>query len=200
MDDISKNPDDILKKFSAGYMKINCYCLGFLHHRFFIFVTLLLMTIHFGYNKKQVIQALRYHFLTRPEIKILLILINVFTIMSAVLFAFNEIQPLAFLVFSLMWFILLVTIWRILPRSIYRKAQTFQDHFSMELAEEQIILENNRGSKSWSWKAFSKFVESPYFFHLYFDSRSFFLVPKDAFKNIPEIQEARKLLKEKIRK
>jgi len=70
----------------------------------------------------------------------------------------------------------------------------------MELAEEQIILENNRGSKSWSWKAFSKFVESPYFFHLYFDSRSFFLVPKDAFKNIPEIQEARKLLKEKIKK
>jgi hypothetical protein len=158
------------------------------------------MTIHFGYNKKQVIQALRYHFLTRPEIKILLILINVFTIMSAVLFAFNEIQPLAFLVFSLMWFILLVTIWRILPRSIYRKAHTFQDHFSMQLAEEQVILENNRGAKSWSWKAFSKFVESPYFFHLYFDSRSFFLVPKDAFKSIPEIQEARKLLKEKIKK
>lgn len=158
------------------------------------------MTIHFGYNKKQVIQALRYHFLTRPEIKILLILINVFTIMSAVLFALNEIQPLAFLAFSLMWFILLVTIWRILPRSIYRKAHTFQDHFSMVFDDTEVILQNDRGSKSWSWKAFSKFVESPYFFHLYFDSRSFFLVPKDAFKDIPEIQQARSLLKQKIPK
>ena len=158
------------------------------------------MTIHFGYNKKQVIQALRYHFLTRPEIKILLILINVFTIMSAVLFALNEIQPLAFLAFSLMWFILLVTIWRILPRSIYRKAHTFQDHFSMVFDDTEVILQNDRGSKSWSWKAFSKFVESPYFFHLYFDSRSFFLVPKDAFKDIPEIQQARNLLKQKIPK
>ena len=158
------------------------------------------MTIYFDYNRKQVIQALRYHFLMRPEIKTLLILINVFTILSAILFAMKEIQPLAFLVFSLMWFILLVTIWFLLPRSIYRKAQTFKDHFSMMLDDEEVVLENKLGSKSWSWKAFSKFVESPYFFHLYFDNRSFFLVPKDAFKNIPEIQEARKLMKDKISK
>jgi hypothetical protein len=158
------------------------------------------MTIHFAYNKKQVIQALRYHFLTRPEIKILLILINVFTIVSAILFALQEIQPLAFLIFSLMWFLLLLTIWKILPRSIYKKAQTFKDEFSMVIEEEEIILENKLGSKSWPWKAFSTFIESPYFFHLYFDSRSFFLVPKDAFHGIIELQEARKLLKEKIRK
>ena len=158
------------------------------------------MTIHFGYNKKQVIQALRYHFLTRPEIKILVILINVFTIASAVLFALGEIRPLAFLIFSCMWFILLLTIWRILPRSIYRKAYTFKDHFSMIFGEEAVVLENKLGSKSWAWKSFSTFVESPYFFHLYFDSRSFFLVPKDAFSGIIELQEARKLLKEKIRK
>jgi hypothetical protein len=31
------------------------------------------MRISFGYDKKQVIHALRYHFITRPEIKILLI-------------------------------------------------------------------------------------------------------------------------------
>ena len=58
------------------------------------------MTIYFGYDKKQVIQALRYHFLTRPEIKILLILVNVFAILSAVLFGFDKIQPLAFLFFQ----------------------------------------------------------------------------------------------------
>src|SRR5690349_13217579 len=105
------------------------------------------MTIHFGYNKKQVIQALRYHFLSRPEIRILIVLINIFTITSAVLFAMKKILPLAFLVFSAMWFLLLITIWRILPRSIYRKAHTFQDEFSMSLQEEEVILENRLGSK-----------------------------------------------------
>jgi len=158
------------------------------------------MTIHFGYNKKQVIQALRYHFLSRPEIRVLIVLINVFTIASAVLFAMQKIQPLAFLIFSLMWFLLLITIWRILPRSIYRKAQTFQDHFSMIIEDEEVILENRLGSKSWPWKTFSNFIESPYFFHLYFDSRSFFLIPKDAFEGIIEIQEARRMIKGKIRK
>ena len=158
------------------------------------------MTIHFEYNRKQVIQALRYHFLTRPEIRILLILINVFAILSAVLFAMKKIQPLAFLIFSFLWFVLMLMIWRVLPNSIYRKAHTFKDDFSMSFLDEQVVLENDRGTKSWSWKSFSTFLESPHFFHLYFDSRSFFLVPKDAFKDIADLQQARKLLKEKIKK
>jgi hypothetical protein len=157
------------------------------------------MTIYFGYDKKQVIQALRYHFLTRPEIKILLILVNVFAILSAVLFGFDKIQPLAFLFFSILWFVLMLVIWRILPGSIYKKAHTFQDKFSMEFADQEVVLENERGSKAWAWAAFSSFVESPHFFHLYFDARSFFLVPKDAFKDITDLQEARTLIKQKIK-
>jgi hypothetical protein len=156
------------------------------------------MTIHFGYDKKQVIQALRYHFLTRPEIKILLIMVNVFAIASGVLFALQKIQPLAFLFFSLLWFILMLVIWRILPGSIYKKAHTFQDEFSLTFQEEGVVLQNNRGTKDWSWKLFTKFLESPYFFHLYFDTRSFFLVPKDAFKDMADVQEARQMLKLKI--
>lgn len=156
------------------------------------------MTIHFGYDKKQVIQALRYHFLTRPEIKILLILINVFAIASGILFALKKIQPLAFLFFSLMWFVLMLVIWRILPGSIYKKAQTFQDEFTIIFEDDRIVLQNHRGSKDWYWTQFSKFLESPYFFHLYFDTRSFFLVPKDAFKDITDLQQVRKMLKVKI--
>ncbi|MEO5996969.1 MAG: YcxB family protein [Chitinophagaceae bacterium] len=158
------------------------------------------MTIHFGYDKKQVIQALRYHFLTRPEIKTLLVLINVFAIASGILFALKKIQPIAFLFFSLMWFLLMLVIWKILPGSIYKKALTFQDDFSMDFNDDGVVLKNKLGSKTWSWKHFSKFLESPYFFHLYFDTRSFFLVPKDAFKGISDLQKTRKMLKEKIKK
>ena len=158
------------------------------------------MTIQFGYDKKQVIQALRYHFLMRPEIKVLLILVNVFAITSAVLFALKKIQPLSFLIFSFLWFMLMLVIWRILPSSIYKKSLTFQDHFTMHFENENVVLKTVKGSKGWPWKQFSHFVESPYFFHLYFDPRSFFLVPKDSFKNITDLQEARQLLREKIGK
>lgn len=157
------------------------------------------MTISFSYDKKQVIQALRYHFLTRIEIRILLILVNVFAIGSAILFYFSIIQPLSFLFFSVLWFLLMIVIWRILPRSIYRRSKTFQDHFSMDFDENHVTLRTELGQKAWPWARFSKFVESPYFFHLYFDSRSFFLVPTDAFKDLEEKQEARRLLKSKIR-
>ncbi|HZK63821.1 MAG TPA: YcxB family protein [Puia sp.] len=158
------------------------------------------MVIHFEYDKKQVLQALRYHFISRPEIKILLILLNVFTILSAILFFMHKIQPLSFLTFSLLWFVLLITIWRLLPLSVYRKSQTFQDQFSMDLNEQEVVLQTERGSHAWQWREFSSFLESPHFFHLYFNSRSFFLVPKDAFKELDALQQARALLKEKLKK
>ena len=158
------------------------------------------MTVQFGYDKKQVLQGLRYHFINRREIKILLILINVFAIVSAVLFYFKLIQALAFLIFSLLWFVLMLIIWRILPISIYRRSATFRDQFIMHFEAERIVLETERGNQGWPWQKISHFVESPYFFHLYFDSRSFFLVPKDSFKDITDLQEIRRLLREKVGK
>lgn len=158
------------------------------------------MLIHFGYDKKQVIHALRFHFLTRPEIKVLFVLVNVFAIMSAVLFFLKKIQPLSFLLFSLLWFILMLVIWRLLPSGIYKRSHTFQDNFSMTIDEKEVVLMTERGSKAWQWKDFSSFVESTYFFHLYFDTRSFFLVPKDAFADLIALQQAREMLRNNIKK
>ena len=158
------------------------------------------MTIHFGYDKKQVIHALRFHFLTRPEIKVLFVLVNVFAILSAVLFFLKKIQPLSFLLFSLLWFFLMLVIWRLLPSGIYKRSHTFQDNFSMSIDQSEVVLMTERGSKAWQWKDFSNFVESTYFFHLYFDARSFFLVPKDAFTDLIALQEARELLRTNIKK
>ena len=54
------------------------------------------MTIYFGYEKAQVIQALRYHFISRKEIRLMLILVNVFAIASIVLYAFGKVGAMAF--------------------------------------------------------------------------------------------------------
>ena len=49
------------------------------------------MTIYFEYEKGQVLQALRYHFISRPEIRIMIILVNVFALASLVLYAMKKI-------------------------------------------------------------------------------------------------------------
>lgn len=152
----------------------------------------------FTYSKPKVLQALRYHFITRKEIKIMIILVNVFAIVSATLFFFKKISPLAFLVSSVLWFTLMLAFWFFLPNIIYKKAATFKDRFKVSLQDQHLFLENERGSKSWPWTAFTGFIESPHFFHLYFDSRSFFLIPKDAFA-VNEVNEARAFFKSKIK-
>lgn len=157
------------------------------------------MTIQFGYDKKQVLDGLRGHFFGRPEIRIMAIIINVFAILSAVLVYLKRIQPLAFVLFALLWIFLWVSIRLILPLSIYKKSATFKDTFTLTIEEEGILLQTKKGSQLWGWNVFSSFKETAYFFHVYFNARSFFLIPKDSFKDITEIQEARKVLKEKIK-
>ena len=155
------------------------------------------MTVHFSYDKKQVLQALRYHFISRKEIRLMIILVNVFAIVSAALFYFKKILPFAFLVSSFLWFALMITFWFILPGIVYRKAATFKDHFTMSFKEEGFSLGNERGSRSWEWTALTNYLETPNFFHLYFTSTSFFLVPKIAFSD-DERTEMRDLLRSKL--
>jgi len=156
------------------------------------------MRINFDYNKKEVMNGLRHHFISRPEIKILLVVVNLFTILSAVLFYMHKIRPVSFFLFSLLWFVLLVTFWSWLPGSVYNKAETFRDQFSMDFNEKEVVLHTNRGSHAWHWNDFSGFLETPFFFHLYFNSRSFFLVPKNAFPDAEALRETRNLLKRMI--
>jgi hypothetical protein len=68
----------------------------------------------------------------------------------------------------------------------------------MKFEQDSFSVGNERGSRSWPWKALSNFLETPHFFHLYFDNRSFFLVPKNAFADSDAIFNLRQLLKEKV--
>lgn len=153
----------------------------------------------FTYDKKKVIQALRYHFITRREIKVMMILVNVFALLSAGLFFFKKISPFAFLISSLLWFALMILFWFVMPYMVYRKADTFRDRFRAILNNDLFRIENERGGRSWDWTEFSTWIESPHFYHLYFTSRSFFIVPKDAFEG-DDVHEARKVFREKIGK
>ncbi len=127
----------------------------------------------------------------------MMILVNVFAIASAALFFLKKISPLAFLLSSVLWFAMMIAFWFLLPGIIYRKSATFKDRFKVTLGPSEFMIENERGSRSWPWNQFSTMMESPYFFHLYFDSRSFFIVPKTAFEG-DSVHEARKILKSKI--
>ena|ERR1700741_4461755 len=155
------------------------------------------MEFSFSYNKPEVLRGLRRHFLSRKEIRLMVIIVNVFAIASAILFALKKIRPEPFLLGSLIWIFMLLSIWYLLPYSIYRKSHTFKDRFRVVLNEDGVRLENQRGAVNWNWEQFSGYFETPEFFHLYFNSRTFFLLPKD---NIPDAgrRELRELFGRRI--
>ena len=157
------------------------------------------MQFSFAYEKKKVIQALRYHFISRREIKVMMILVNVFAITAAILFYTQKIRPEPFLLGSLIWIAMMSGVWYILPYSIYKRASTFKEKFIIQFNDENIQLDNERGYVIWEWDQFNRYFESPYFFHLYFNAKTFFLIPKE---NMGEafLHELRALLQKKIGK
>ncbi len=156
------------------------------------------MQFSFFYVKKKVIQALRYHFISRPEIRILIIVVNVFALVAAALFYFKKIGPQPFLLSSFLWIMLMITFWFVLPNTIYRRSQTFRENFIIYFFDQYVRLENERGYVDWEWSGFSTYFESPNFFHLYFTPKSFFLLPKENM-DAAFADRIREILKAKIR-
>lgn len=142
------------------------------------------------------LQALRYHFISRREIKIMMILVNVFALFAAVLYGYKLISPLPFLMSSVLWISMMFAFWIWLPLVVYKKSKTFQDEFEVSIEPHHFFINTNSGRKGWAWREFSAYYETPGFFHLYFDRKTFFLVPKNVFENDESIGEARKILKE----
>jgi hypothetical protein len=156
-----------------------------------------LMEFSFCYDKKKVIQALRLHFIAQREIKIMMILVNVFAIVSAILFYQKLIRPEPFLLGTMIWLLMLIAVWYILPYSIYKKSSTFKNEFIANLNNNSFRLDNSEGYTSWAWSQFSNFFESPYFFHFYFNKKSFFLLPKEGIAE-DILHDIRALLNEKL--
>lgn len=130
----------------------------------------------------------------------MIILVNVFAIASLFLYVTKKVTPNAFLVGSLLWIVLLVSFWFILPALVYKRAVTFRHTFSMTFTEDGFSLDHERGGKSWQWNVLNSFMESPNFFHLYFDSRSFLLVPKDGCVNKDQVHQLRQVIQSHVRK
>jgi hypothetical protein len=154
--------------------------------------------INISYNKGKVLQALRYHFFSRREIKLMMILVNVFALLAGVLYGLKLIQPLPFLMSSVLWLSMMVAYWIWLPALIYRKSKTFKDNFEVTISPQHFFIQTANGTKSWAWREFSSYYETPGFFHLYFDNKSFFLIPKDALSGQEELEEAREIFRTHI--
>ncbi len=156
--------------------------------------------LEISYNKGKVLQALRYHFISRREIKLMMILVNVFALVAAILYGFKLISPLPFLMSSVLWIAMMGAFWIWLPALIYRKSKTFKDQFTVSIDENHFTINTINAQKTWAWREFVSYYETPGFFHLYFDSKTFFLIPKEAFTEEDMLDQARRIFRERVGK
>lgn len=158
------------------------------------------MHLEFSYNRDEVLNALRYHFLQRGEIKVFrntLFLLLAFTLAG---FAYRIVTVGALVGIASMSVVIVLVFWYMLPVSIYNKAATFKDDIHLNYSEEGIVIStrNSDVQKQLSWKGFTQVVRAKNFFFLYRGKKNFFLVPTSAFKSEEAEEEFEKLANDKI--
>lgn len=139
------------------------------------------MPIPIQYQKNQVIQGLRYHFIKQTEIKSLMVFVNVYAILTAILLFYKKIRPELFLLGSLLWIVLMVFFWFLLPWLFYRRTGMFKQDWLFSFNASNATIESDHGRAEWAWSEVTRFFESPLFFHVYFAPKSFFILPKANF-------------------
>jgi hypothetical protein len=137
------------------------------------------MSIEVSYQKAQVLEALRYHFIKQPEIKTLMIVVNVYAILTGILLFLKKIRPELFLLGSVLWIVLLILFWYLMPNIFYKKTALFTYNWDFSFDNQKASLQSMQGEAAWSWEEVSHYFESPHFFHIYFGPKTFFLIPND---------------------
>ena len=126
------------------------------------------MHLEFSYNKEEVLNALRYHFLQRGEIKVFrntLFILLAFTLAG---FAYRLVTVGALICIASMVVLIVLVFWYMLPVSIYNKANTFKDDIHLNYSEEGITISTRSSEveKQLSWKNFTQLVEAKNFIFL----------------------------------
>lgn len=146
------------------------------------------------YHKSEVLQALRYHFIRKPEVRVMVVLVNVFALLSMGLFATGLASPLPFLTGTALWLFLMLAVWRGMPAAVYRRNRTFRDSFTVRLEDAHLFLSREGGSRTWAWREFSHYYETPAFFHLCFGEKGFLLLPKESMPGPEGVIRARRII------
>lgn len=156
------------------------------------------MQVKFHYDKKAVINALRFHFLNRTETKVIRILFIIIFLL-AIFGYLKDVVPYAVVVIVFLVIVMLtIVLWFILPNTIYKKARTFHEpSLELDFSEEGMSITTQMGGRRLPWQSFSRVLETAYFFYLYQNKNAFFLIPADAFTT-PQNAEFRQLLQRHI--
>ncbi len=156
------------------------------------------MQVSFHYNKPEVINALRFHFLNKGEIKALQAILILLLLFALAGFLMNIVTPAVLAAIMLMLVIVVAAFWYILPVSIYNKAATFKESIRLQYNDEGMTIGTHVGQRLVLWQNFNRVVETRDFFYLYRDAKSFFLIPTAAFRDETEKEGFTNLLKSKF--
>ncbi len=145
------------------------------------------MELQFQYDKQEVIDALRLHFMNRPEMKLFKGAFVLMIVLAFIGYGMGLVTLKMVIWIFLLSIVLILLFWYILPYTVYRNAKTFREPtISLRWTKDGITIGTKGGESSLPWTRFNQILETKQFFYLYRTNKSFFLIPANAFPDREE--------------
>jgi hypothetical protein len=152
--------------------------------------------LSFRYLEKDYVRALRAHYASTLRLTLDVVVVVVMAAGGVYLWRSPSDHWLgvASVVVSVMFALLLIAAFTIIPRLAFRREPKFGDEYSLSLSPEGIHFRTVHIDSQLQWSLYSRALIDDYSYVLYYGSRQFTIIPKRVFQSAEQQQTFEELL------
>jgi hypothetical protein len=158
------------------------------------------VNLSFRYLEIDYVRALRAHYASRLRLRLDIIVAIGLAGMGAYLWRSPELHWLGVgcVVLSLLFALMLVAAFTVIPRFTFRREPKFRDDYSLTFSAGGIHFRTAHIDSQLQWSMYSRALVDTHSYVLYYGTRQFTVIPKRVFQNPEEQQTFEKLLAEHV--
>jgi hypothetical protein len=158
------------------------------------------INLTFRYEENDYVRALRAHYASHLMLRLDIVGTIIVGIAGAFLLGSARLHWLgvACVVIAVVFALLLIAAFTVIPRLIFRREPRYRDEYSLTFSSDGIHFRTAHIDSQLKWSMYSRALIDAHSYLLYYGGRQFTLIPKRVFQNAEQQQSFEQLLTQQI--
>jgi hypothetical protein len=158
------------------------------------------VNLSFRYSENDYVQAMRAHYASRMRLPL-----DVPVLAGVAAFGVYEVHSgsqgvgILLLALSGVFALMLVAVFVIVPRIVFRSQPKLRDTYSLIFSPEGIRFQTAHINSELQWSMYTRALEGKHSFILYYGSQQFSVIPKRAFQDVAQRRTFERLLAQNVK-
>jgi hypothetical protein len=157
------------------------------------------VNLSFRYAEQDYVRAARAHYASRLRLPLdIAVIVGVAAIGSYEVWSGSHGFGITLLSISVIFSLMLVAAFTIIPRIAFRRQPKFRDDYSLEFSPQGIHFRTANIDSDLKWSLYTSALVDAHSFILYYGSQQFTIIPKRVFQNFLQRQAFEQLLRQNV--